>query len=132
MKKLTSNDFNVCFSFDDLNIIGVKGENTYIIGTDGDNKECVIILSRQLLAVAFEKWLTTKKKYCEMYNEFCGVGGFISAAEFVEYPEENRCFILDNDKIENIQADENNESIYKTVRTFEVSVIEDYCDMEHG
>lgn len=102
----------VSYSFDDLEILGVVGENVYIRGDYNQGKTCIVRISRSLFVDSLNYWLNDKKRHCEKWNEFCGVMGRISATEFIEVKET----IL---------------NVFKA-KAFHVSAIDTDTDMEHG
>jgi len=74
----------VSYSFDDLNILGVYGNDVFLKGFYDIEHECIIKITRNLFKKSIDNWLNDKKSYCERYGYFCGVMGSIRSDDFEE------------------------------------------------
>jgi hypothetical protein len=102
----------VAYSFDDLNILGVYGNNVYLKGTYDIEYDCVIKISRTLFKKSLDIWLHDKREYCELWGHFCGVMGSIRSLDYREI-----------DKMEVYEQELN---------VYEINAIQEFSDMEHG
>ena len=107
----TRQTIEVAYSFDDLNIFGVYGNEVYLKGTYDIKNECIIKISRSLFKKSLDYWLTDKKDYCERYGHFCGAMGSIRSTDFEEVIGE---------------FEDKEPKVYK------INSIESDTDMEHG
>lgn len=120
LAKISKKIEGVYFSYDDLHIFGVLNNKVYVIGyyydendPDGNQTSCILLFSKELFKETLNLWLTDKEKYCERYQEFCGVMGTIKSVKF---------------NITNTEVNHYDE----TLEVIEVFSIENNCDMEHG
>lgn len=104
--------FDPSYSFDDLEILGVFGENVYLRGDYNEGKACIIRISCSLFKESLDCWLNDKKRHCEKWNEFCGTMGSVRPIEFSEVTESRL-------------------SSFK-VKVFQFNSIDPDTDMEHG
>lgn len=140
-------EFNLLFSFDDLNILGaedidcskpekkivedivtlvhVKGE---LLHSDIDKgiEPVVLLIPENLLHFALNKWIEEKRGFMNRYNHYCGVSGGIQVLEYEEREQKINLLVEWKDN------DDEGEPIYRDVRVFYVYQIEEYIDMEHG
>ena len=104
--------FEVTYSFDDLNVLGVHGKDVFLKGKINFEFDCVILISKQLFKKSLDLWLRDNKVYCERWGHFCGNMGSIRA--------------LDYKKVDQIELDEQELNLYK------INTIEKFGDIEHG
>ena len=72
---------SVSYSFDDLNILGVFGQDVFVKGRLGFDEDCIIKISRRLFKQSLDCWLNDKREYCIRYEDFCGAMGTIRSNE---------------------------------------------------
>jgi hypothetical protein len=108
----TNETATIHYSFDDLEIIGVFGENVYVKGLIDFEHECIIKISRPLFLKSLEIWLNDKKSYCESWKDFCGCLGSIQSTDVEEIHEK----LLKPFKL----------------KAYQFNSIEEFTDMEHG
>lgn len=66
-------------------VLGVFGENVHLlthgfIDNDSDTSEdfeCILITSEKEYLKQWKAWLKGKQDYCERYNHYCGVLGYV-------------------------------------------------------
>lgn len=102
------------FDIESLDILTAIDNDVYVRGYF-DNRQCVHILSRNLLMSSLTDWLDRKRTYWEATHNFCGVGYFLS----YDY--------IEGDSI-SVKSIDNNEMEW--VRSFRIFDLE--IDMEHG
>ena len=74
----------VYYSFDEIKVVGVTEDGVYAINQDYETKEYMYLLfNRKMWNKLNKQWLDSKMRYCEMYNEFCGVGEVHSHSQFL-------------------------------------------------
>lgn len=110
MKNLKT--IEVSYSFDCIDILGVIGEDVFLIGTPDFEHDCVIQISRHLFKESLDYWLNDKKEYCEHWGHFCGVMGSIRS--------------LDCEELGKKEVDG------KLLKLYKVIAIDSDTDMEHG
>ena len=72
---ITEQITEVYYSFDDIKVVGVTKDGVYAINQDYETKEYMYLMfSRKMWNKLNKEWLDNKMRYCEMWNEFCGVG----------------------------------------------------------
>jgi len=103
---------DITYSFDDLCIWGVYGEDVYLKGIYNFEHVCVIKISKILFKKSMDLWLEDKKNYCELWGHFCGVMGSIRSFDYEE--------------MDNMVVDE------QDLKVYQFNSIEDFTDMEHG
>lgn len=99
-------------------VLGVFGNAVHI-----DNREGVIITSIDEYLRVWKNWLIGKKEYCERYNHYCGVMGYVSPVSIEEKDTKIQVVEWDDEKEEQITIDK---------RVFLVKRFEDEPDFEHG
>ena len=118
---------NYTFSFDSLEILGQFGDTVHVVGNylqyeyadyvgnfkePTVDEECILVIKQDMFHDMLQLHLNDKKRYCEKWNHYCGVGGRISCD--VDVLETDYQF--------------NGKRTY----VFGVTGFEDYTDMEHG
>lgn len=66
--------FDLTFSFDDLNVLGVVGNNIHLSVSDEGNNDCVLSLTREQFVKAMNNWLDRKAQFWDNWGHYCGVG----------------------------------------------------------
>ena len=127
------NKINISLNPNEANIIGVVKNNLFIRINEpdynfDDNNKCteiipeegyetvVIKISKKKFFDLYNKWIDTKRKYCES-GYFCGIFGDISVEEYKiigEITKGGPC---------------NPDGFYPLIKVTKWS---EYCDMEHG
>lgn len=111
------------YSFDDLHILGVFGQDVFLKGIFKFDEECIIKISRELSKKSLDYWLDEKQEFCELGGDFCGVLGSVRADDYsdagtreilTEYNEGKR------------------EWEGKELQVIQVHSISPEMDMEHG
>lgn len=122
-----------CFTFDNLDILGVFGDDTYLRGIVG-YEDCVIVMTSELLQDSLLLWLRDKKQICEQYGHFCGAMGSVMPEK---YNELDGIELLMNIEPEDIDMQvrptaSSMRPVMRVCRAFRFIKIEDTVDMEHG
>lgn len=99
-----------------LDILTFTGEDVFVRGiSNSDDKDCVLVIDKELFMRMFHDFLKDKQRYYENWNgEFCGV----DSIWFTKYQAEGFCFLTDK---------ENNSYKAKKYR-----ILEYKSEMEHG
>lgn len=143
---------NVCFSFDELRILGAfrydkdinlkakysehSDDDVILVHVQGelwDYKDekgpemVVLILSDNLLQDALQTWINTKSSICTLWNEYCGVGGSIEAIDYEILKEKTNLLTGWREVDEEVS-----ELIYTDVRQIVIYELGEHADMEHG
>ena len=127
---------NIDITFDPSKdeVLGVFGEEVHILcgffeDPNTNDEECIVITPREEYLRIWNLWLDGKKNYCERYNEYCGVMGYVLAEEIKEIDK----IILNKF---NPHSKEDNEDTWFYIevptRTFKVSKFSGIPDFEHG
>ena len=72
----------IVFSFDNLDILGVFGENVFLRGINDSEEEIVIQLTQKQFHDSLDCWLNDKRSFCERYNHYCGSMGQITSNDY--------------------------------------------------
>lgn len=106
-------------------VLGVFGDKVHV-RTGEDENPIVLIMSIELFQKTWMNWLIGKKRHCESYKEYCGVGGVTGI-------EEGK-LITDSKIYLNIFDDDGDDGKVSRVKpiVIEVTKFSDYHDFEHG
>lgn len=63
-------------------ILGVFGNDIHLktygfIDNGADIEHCVLIIPEKVYLKEWKKWIQGKREYCERFNEYCGVMGYV-------------------------------------------------------
>lgn len=110
-------------SYDPSNdeILGFFKNKIHVKVYDFDENPVVLIMSKKLFHKTWDNWLDGKRKYCEKWNDYCGVMGYTH----IEDGE-----IIESDIYLNIYDGENVKVIKPIV--IKVRKFSDIHDFEHG
>jgi hypothetical protein len=137
------------FSFDDLNILGGYKDRVHILGQMDIYDEslepelevgvsykmsefpnhypinCILSIDRKLFKKMLDKWLDEKLDYCNRYNHYCGVFGFI----YCEVEKAYDTYLIDYVETEDKEC---LKEIKKDIIVYNVKSFDELIDMEHG
>ena len=123
------------FDFDDIKILGGFKNNVHVLGyrdtydeTDPthsslERKECIFSIDRKMFQKMLNRWLDEKLDYCDRYNHYCGVDGFINCKKVTKAYD---TVIYDNG------GDWRKDLVEKKLVVYNVGGFDKYVDMEHG
>jgi hypothetical protein len=123
---------NYNFDFADVKILGGYKNNVHVLGyrdtydeTDPthsslERKECILSIDRKMFQKMLNKWLDEKLDYCDRYDHYCGVFGYIMCKKITH---SHNTVIYDYVEGLNIE---------KKLVVYNVGAFDKYIDMEHG
>jgi len=120
-------DIIVSFVPGQCRILGIFGKEIHLIGCleiqpNVELLDCVIILQKKEFLRCQELWFKGKKQYCESYDEYCGIMGFLDAQDYIEVESITL----------NVPNDDESEYTKVLTRTFRVLKFDNDCYFEHG
>ena len=116
------------FSFDDLNLLGVKSGLIFIRGVSNNNEDCVLAIKKSHFNKMFKLWLKEKEDFCKRYDHFCGVGGFV----YCECEYFYKTKLHDHECGVDVDDPEWSDKVYKSAVAYKVINFSEQIDMEHG
>lgn len=140
------------FNFDDLKILGGFKNRVHILGyrdeydeslepklevgvsylgsdfPDHNPEECILSIDRKLFKKMLDKWLDKKLDYCDSWNHYCGVGGYIYCNAEKGYDT----FINEYIEVEDNNINDGLEVRKKDIIVYNVKSFDELIDMEHG
>jgi hypothetical protein len=144
---------NYFFNFDDLKILGGYKNRVHILGIrdtydetkmpkleigvsykgsdfpDHFPEDCILSIDRKLFKKMLDKWLDEKLDYCDRWNHYCGVGGYIYC-ENVEKAYDT--YIYEYINVEDNEINDGLEEVKKNMVVYNVNSFDELIDMEHG
>jgi hypothetical protein len=110
-------------------ILGVFGKGVHLlthvykeIEEEVEDFECILIVPENVYIKEWKKWLKGKKEYCERFNHYCGVMGYVhpSNPELIGTQKINRW----NEKKQDMEIVE--------VSVYKADIFNEEPDFEHG
>ena len=82
-------EVTICLEVPETKVLGVFGDDIHLLAYafDGEDKEngedfdCVLVVTRKLYLREWGKWIDGKKKHCEKFKEYCGILGQVYSEE---------------------------------------------------
>jgi hypothetical protein len=126
-------DYIIFHPFQD-NVLGVFGNEVHIkseLNKWSDNSQTIVIITtvKEYLRV-HKNWINDKKRICEAYDHYCGVGTGPHAKRFVKLDGQIDLNVPCKNWDDNDEDTWNYEKIM--VDMYFVEKFEDTCDLEHG
>lgn len=87
MENNVKEDVVIFLECPDTKILGVFGKEIHLLThgykeTDTEKPDndfdCVLIISEKVYLQEWKKWINGKRDYCERWNQYCGVMGYVS------------------------------------------------------
>lgn len=140
---------NYFFNFDDLKILGGYKNRVHILGTkdtydetkmpkleigvsykgsdfpESEIETCILSIDRKLFQKMLNKWLDEKLDYCDRWNHYCGVGGYIYCKKVTKAYDTIIYDYIDSNNNETEQTEKN-------IIVYNVESFDELIDMEHG
>lgn len=114
-------------------LIGVNmvDESEILYFKNDEFGEYVLMMHRETYLDCLNKYIDSKKDFCERYKHFCGVNGDFSAEEGFKLKE---LFYINEYKGEGDESKGEDEFIFEEVGypLYFVQSFNSHCDMEHG
>lgn len=116
---------DIGFDISDSQVLGVFDNMVHVKGikyAEDEILDCILIIPREVYLIVWNTWLNGKREYCERYNDYCGVMGYINAEEFIKTtPITLNKWNKDSEKMIPFEHE-----------AFIVTKFEERCDFEHG
>ena len=79
----------VCLEIPETRVLGVFGGDIHLLSyafdveneKEGEEFDCILVVSRKLYLLEWIKWLNGKRDHCEKFKEYCGVLGQVYSKE---------------------------------------------------
>ena len=112
------------FGFDPSNdrVLGAFNDNVHVEIISG-NEFVVFVIPFKEYQRVWRNWLNGKQDYCERFNHYCGVMGYVYPVKYVKQDFQTNLNIW-NPVIEDYEV--------KKADTYFVSKFDDHHDFEHG
>ena len=107
-------------------VLGVFGKEihlfTYGHKDDTEDFECILIMTEKEYLNQWKKWIKGKRDYCERYNHYCGVMGYV-------YSEDAE--LIGTQKLNRYNSDTGEDGIIE-FPVYKAEKFWDEPDFEHG
>ena len=96
---------------------------------ESETEECILSIDKKLFHKMLDKWLEEKLDYCDRWNHYCGVGGFIYCEKV---KKEYDTHIYEYINVEDDGKNDGLKEVKKNMIVYTVDSFNKLIDMEHG